>query len=123
MNVQKLESMAPEFQTLTDSLKKTSTPASILVDKNGQPSPPKMSRLDAIAERPSPTKHSRLETERSSHTKRNETERPSPPKPARLEVERSSPSKPSKLEADKPGHSARPEDKTKRSSGSHSHHR
>ena len=112
VNVQKLESMAPEFQTLTDSLKKTSTPASILVDKNGQPSPPKPSRHDG--ERPSPSKYPRLEAER-----------PSPPKPARVETEKPSPPKPEKSSPAKPGRteSGKSEDKSKRSSSSHSHHR
>ena len=41
MNVQKLESMAPEFHNLTEALKKTASVPSILLDKNGQPSPPK----------------------------------------------------------------------------------
>ena len=33
VNVQKLESMAPEFQTLTDTMRRGVQPSSILVDK------------------------------------------------------------------------------------------
>ena len=43
MNVQKLESMAPEFHNMTEAFKKTSSVLpSILLDKDGQPSPPKV---------------------------------------------------------------------------------
>ena len=43
VNVQKLESMAPEFQTLTDTMRRGAQPSSILVDKDGHPSPTKSS--------------------------------------------------------------------------------
>ena len=46
VNVQKLESMAPEFQNMTEAFKTqhrtSSVLPSILVDKDGQPSPPKV---------------------------------------------------------------------------------
>jgi len=41
VNVQKLESMAPEFQNLTETVRRGAQPSSILVDKDGHPSPTK----------------------------------------------------------------------------------
>jgi len=41
VNVQKLESMAPEFQNLTETMRRGAQPSSILVDKDGHPSPTK----------------------------------------------------------------------------------
>ena len=47
VHVQKLESMAPEFQSMTEAMRRTPTivTPTILVDKDGQPSPTKAKAL------------------------------------------------------------------------------
>merc|ERR1712200_187784 len=78
VNVQKLESMAPEFQTLTDTMRRGVQPSSILVDKDGHPSPTKASSRPAsdnsareTSAEPTTKSHPRSQSrEKSSSSKR-----------------------------------------------------
>ena len=71
VNVQKLESMAPEFHNLTEALKKTNnTTSSILVDKDGQPSPRKADQTVSPEKQSSGSRHGEKSSSSSSEKSR-----------------------------------------------------